>query len=205
MSNVVFLDTETTGLDPERHEVWDIALIDDEGEHEWHVRPQNFHTADEGALRITKFYERVRAAGYREETVVEGYPKRTTTVKRPNFWTPESRTAIAAEVAGRTANKHLVGAVPWFDARFLTAFLAREGYVPAWHYHMIDTETLAVGYLRGRQRRAGRGRSQNLTLPWDSHEISSLLGVTSDEASKHTAIGDARWARDTYEAVMGKE
>jgi oligoribonuclease (3'-5' exoribonuclease) len=29
--NVIFVDTETTGLDPERHELWDIALIEADG------------------------------------------------------------------------------------------------------------------------------------------------------------------------------
>lgn len=209
-NNVIFVDTETTGLDPNQHEVWDIALIEADGtEHEWHVRPQNLHSADEGALRITHFYERVKAAGYREETIEEGYPKRTKTVSYANFWTRRGRVSIASEIAALTANKHLVGAVPWFDARFLTNFMAREGYVPAWHYHMIDVETLAVGYLAAHSllRQAGRVNPEKVAYepPWESSAIALTLGINPDDAvfGKHTAIGDARWAKAIYEKVMG--
>jgi hypothetical protein len=207
--SVIFVDTETTGLDPERHEVWDIAMIEADGtEHEWHLRPENFHRADEGALRVTKFYERVKAAGYREETVEEGYPKRATKVSRANFWTPDSRVSVASQIGALTANKHLVGAVPWFDARFLAAFMAREGYVPAWHYHMIDVETLAVGYLAAYSllRQADRVNPEKVAYepPWESSALAITLGINPDNRAfgKHTAIGDARWAKAIYEKVM---
>jgi DNA polymerase III alpha subunit (gram-positive type) len=188
--HVVYVDVETTGLDPERHEVWDIALIDGATgeEHEFHIRPEHFHSADEGALRITKFYERVHAAGYIDEQIEEGYPKRTKTIKRPAFWTNRGRGSIAAEVAHLTANKHLVGAVPSFDARFIAGFLLREQIVPAWHYHLIDIEALAAGWL-------------GMKPPWDSDELNNRLGLPAP-TEKHTAIADARWARAVYERVL---
>lgn len=40
--NVAFVDTETTGLDPERNPIWEIAVIipdgPDHGEHVWQQR-----------------------------------------------------------------------------------------------------------------------------------------------------------------------
>jgi hypothetical protein len=204
--NVIFVDTETTSLDHERGEVWEVGLIENDGtEHEWRLFPQNLRAADEGALRITRFYERIEAAGFTEEFVEEGYPKRPRTVRRANFWTRESRDMIAGTIAALTANKHLVGAVPWFDARFLAGFMGREGYVPAWHYHMVDVETFAAGYLRGRQKRAGRGSTDAVQPPWSLAKIAEALNldITDPQFEKHTAIGDARLARAIYLKVMG--
>jgi hypothetical protein len=51
---VVFVDLETTGLDPARHELWDVGIVtDDDQEIEFHVRP-SLTTADPGALRLTR-------------------------------------------------------------------------------------------------------------------------------------------------------
>lgn len=199
---VVFIDTETTGLDPERHEVWEIALIETDGtEHVWRMAPRDLRAADENALRLTRFYERIEAAGYHEETIEEDYPKRTRVVKRPNFWTPETRRKIAHQVATLTAGKHIVGAVPWFDTRFLAGFLRREDFTPAWHYHLVDVEALAVGHLASMvTHEAGIP----LRPPWDSHALSRALGIPETPAEdRHTALGDARWARAIYEKVMG--
>lgn len=188
--HICFVDCETTGLDPERHEIWDIGLIEADGtEHEFHLRPEHFHSADEGALRVTKFYERVAAAGYIDETVEDGYPKRTRTIKRPAFWTNRTRGSMAGEIAHLTANKHIVGAVPSFDARFVTGFLMREQIVPAWHYHLIDVETMIAGRLQ-------------LEPPLNSDELSLAIGVDPAAYDRHTAIGDARWVKAQYEAVL---
>jgi oligoribonuclease (3'-5' exoribonuclease) len=187
--SVVFVDTETTGLDPEHHEVWDIALIEEDGtEHEWHLRPHSLHDADETALRLTRFYERVEEAGVREETIEEGYPKRARTVQRPRFWTRASAHQIAGEIATLTAGQHIVGAVPSFDARFLAKLLRSEGLAPAWHYHLIDVETLIAGRL-------------GLRPPLNSEDLSRAIGVEPQLFDRHTALGDARWVRAQYEAV----
>lgn len=186
---VCYVDVETTGLDPERHEVWDIALIEEDGtEHEFHVLPEHPRSADEAALRITRFYQRVAAAGVYEETIKEGYPPRSRTTKRASFWTRRSRRSIASEIAALTAGKHLVGAVPSFDARFLAGFLMREDHVPAWHYHLVDVETLIAGRL-------------GLKPPLKSEDLSRAIGVDPAQFERHTALGDARWVRAQYEAV----
>ena len=194
--NVIFVDTETTGLDPDRHEVWDIALIEDDGtEHEWHIRPAHPDRADPGALRITNFYSRTAAKEWRWLEQI-GPDK------------PRDAYSAASEIALLTANKHLVGAVPWFDAAFLSKFLLTRGQREAWHYHMIDVETLAVGWLAG-----GAGRlwspekaeppRETYQPPWNSNGLSLTLGVKTPDEDRHTAIGDARWAKAIYEKVMG--
>lgn len=96
---------------------------------------------------------------------------------------------VAKTIAHATAGQHLVGAVPSFDAAFLDVFLRRHSFVPAWHYHLVDVEALAAGKL-------------GIEPPWDSEELSEKLGVEPDRFDRHTALGDARWARAIYEAVF---
>jgi DNA polymerase III epsilon subunit-like protein len=165
--HVIYVDTETTGLDPERHEIWDIALIrGDTGEEiEYHIAP-NLSTADPTALRLTDYYKRVNGAHF--------------------SW--NSPSIAATMVARYTAGKHIVGAVPSFDAVFLERLLRRHNLAPAWHYHLIDIEALAAGYL-------------GMKPPWDSDELNQRLGLP-EVSGKHTAIGDARWAKAVYERVL---
>lgn len=171
MSGVAFIDTETTGLDPERHEVWEVGIIVDGFEHHYAIRP-DLTKADPTALNIGRFYER-------------------TTVFKWEWWTPK----LAAEtIARRLDGRHLVGAIPWFDDRFLRAFLNANGHQGTWHYHLIDVEALAVGYL------AAKG--EHVELPYRSKDLSRLVGVDPDDFEAHTALGDARWAKAVYEAVM---
>jgi len=182
MSNIIFVDTETTGLDPDRHEVWEIALIEEGGtEHEWRMKPERLRDADPGALRINHYYERIEAAS------------RSITGNTTTFFSLEGRGKIAWEVARLTSGKHLVGAVPSFDANFLEQFLVREGYRPAWHYHLVCCENLAAGRL-------------GIAPPWDSRELSAGLGLDKiDFGQKHTAIADARWAKAMYEAALDRD
>ena len=53
---------------------------------------------------------------------------------------------------------HVVGAVPNFDTERLALLLTRHGLSPQWHHHLIDVENLAVGWLAGRGTAASRSR-----------------------------------------------
>jgi hypothetical protein len=76
-----------------------------------------------------------------------------------------------------------------------------------WHYHLIDVEALAAGWLA-----AGidpddppAPTQDSCQPPWNSNELSLAVGVDPEQYDRHTALGDARWARDIYDAVMGKD
>jgi hypothetical protein len=203
---VVFIDTETTSLRPDRR-AWDVALIvredgADDVELQWFIDPDDLDlgNADPFALRIGHFYERHPA------------------VTDSNPWAggvdPESFVLRLVEAATRGA--HLVGAVPNFDADVLGTRMRAHGILPSWHYHLIDVETLVVGWINGVGSRAvdeAHMRDEDPPLidrsraapPWDSEVLSRLVGVEPPAgAERHTALGDARWARDMYDAVMGK-
>jgi DNA polymerase III epsilon subunit-like protein len=102
-------------------------------------------------------------------------------------WYVESRASAAESVAEITAGKYIVGAVPSFDAGMLDPWLRRNGQCLSWHYHLICCEALAAGLL---------GQEP----PWNSDDLSRNLGV--EPTDRHTALGDARWAKAMYEAVM---
>lgn len=182
MTGLCFVDCETTGLDPDRHEVWEVAIIrahhNDDGsglviEDEWQAfLPVDLTRADPNALRIGRYYQR--------------YPFPPSSGLADGVWPVEN---VAREVAYLTGGRHLVGAVPSFDAAFLSRLLVANGYQAAWHYHLVDVEALAAGRLMQ-------------PPPWNSDELTGRLGVTVDRDDRHTAMGDARWALRTYEAVM---
>lgn len=118
MTPLAFIDTETTGLDPDYHQVYEIGLLLEPDppcpalEYRWWL-PVDLTTASPDALRISRYYQR-----------------------RPD--TPDQPDDVANQLAALTAGTHLVGAVPSFDANFLTRFLHTHGHAPAWHYHLVD-------------------------------------------------------------------
>jgi hypothetical protein len=115
-------------------------------------------------------------------------------------WHPDvvSMKYAAQEIAQITAGAHVVGAVPNFDTERLALLLGRNGWVPEWHYHLIDVENLAVGYLSSLRLKT----SDELAPPWDSDALSSAVGVDPEHFERHTALGDVLWAMAIYDAVM---
>jgi oligoribonuclease (3'-5' exoribonuclease) len=121
MTDLVFLDTETTGLDPEKHEVWEIAWAVNDWSVEVRTLPHDLATADPEALRMNGYWQRGLIGA------------------------PDVRTDLMLKdiLKGNT----LVCANPTFDRMFLRK---RWGGEP-WHYRSIDVESmalLALGYER---------------------------------------------------------
>jgi DNA polymerase III epsilon subunit-like protein len=96
---------------------------------------------------------------------------------------------FAQSFAQLTWGCHLVGAVVSFDEERLRKLLRANGMCPGWHYHLVDCEALAAGKL-------------GMEPTGDSMELSAAMGVDPDQFDRHTALGDARWAKALYEAVM---
>jgi hypothetical protein len=196
-----FIDTETTGVHPGR-QVWEVAMIRREVGRNQEVQffvDVDLESADPFGLRVGGFYDRHPAGRWLSN---QGGP-----VEFPcgsDMGQHLDRATAAKVVARFTHGAHLVGAVPNFDAETLAPLLRENGLTPAWHYHLIDVENLAVGWLLGHA--AGMGTPLDLitaaTPPWKSDELSRAIGVEppSDE-ERHTALGDARWAMRLYDAI----
>lgn len=218
--DVVFVDTETFGLDPDLHAIWEVALIASGWEHRWvvDVAEDEIAAADPIALEMTRFHERhPQGDRFDRDAVPLGGALKA-----------EDRSTVAGAVDLITAGKHLVGAVPSFDEERLRSMLRAEGINPTWHYHLIDVEVLAVGYLAGRSWGARANDAPEVAdvgrrtltptvledvtarigtgdafLPWKSEDLSRAIGVDPDGFDRHTALGDARWAEAIYKRVLG--
>lgn len=189
---LVFLDTETTGLGLDA-DIWEFAAIrrhPDGQEIELH-------------LFIDHAVAKCRTL---PEAFLADHEKRWPT--HADQFTTQAKAAyeIAKFLAPDFHNgrAHIVGAVPDFDTSKLERLLTRHGFGPQWHYHLIDVENLAVGYLAGLARVGAWPPLDIPPLPWDSDELSRAIGVEPPTTERHTAMGDARWARDIYDRVMGK-
>lgn len=191
----MFLDLETTGVDEDRHCLYEIGLIlrhQEPGdtappvdvEYSWMIRPDLF-TADPFALRIGRYHERINKFGLHiaeyGEARVQAHPQDPTD-------THTSASAIASEVALLLDGARVVGAVPWFDEKFIHRFLRENGQAATNHYHLVDVEALAAG-------------ASGMQPPWDFNKVLAAYGLKYDESERHTALGDARMARDLYDAV----
>ena len=203
MTKICFIDTETTGLDPDRHAIWEVALITpDGGEHVWQF-PVDEMAADPFALNIGRYWERHWDTDNDVPVLNAIYEAHNAKSRRKNF--PDKGRAIrpdstwARRFRDLTAGYHLAGAVVSFDEERLRRLLHSLGVLHRWHYHLIDVEALAAGYLASMAH--GLDNLDPLQLPWDSDALSAALGVTVSDEDRHTALGDARWARAIYDAV----
>lgn len=186
MTRLIFLDTETTGLDSDRNEVWEVAAIVreldvpdtvdvDDVEHHWFLYV-NLEKADLIALNIGRYFERHPTMDDRSK--------------------PEAisnDTVFAREFFRLSIGATIVGAVPDFDTRFLSKLLKRNNLISAWHYHLVCVENLVAG-------------KYGMQPPWKSDELFYKLGYDTESVKyvegKHTAMGDARVVRDVYDLVM---
>jgi hypothetical protein len=176
VSALVFMDTETTGLSMD-DDIWEFAAI----------RREEDGTETEHHLFIEHSVKKCHA-------LPESF--QTDHIMRYDTRVALSRGAAAGYIAGLfTGRPHVVGAVPNFDTERLALLLKEFGFAPSWHYHLIDVENLAVGYL------AAKGILSD--LPWNSDELSQAVGVDVPTDERHTAMGDARWVKALYDAIVG--
>lgn len=201
---IVFLDTETTHLHPDLRRPWEIAMIKRLPDHSEQtatiiIGDVDLSRADRTSLNIGRFYERhpiYNGTVNANDPLTFGYPY----VLGESHWM--STEAQAAQVVDNwTAGAHLVGCVTDFDALTLDRMLRRHGRMPRWHYHLIDVENLAVGYLHAWAEREIEYAPE---LPWKSDELSEAIGVEPPtETERHTAMGDARWAMRMFDRITG--
>lgn len=186
---IAFVDTETTHLDAEIGDAWEVAVIlrefeDEEAtdtEYVWQFTP-DLTVADPESLRIGRFHERFQVPAPHEAAYTECVPM-----------LPMTRRAAVTAVVNILSGALLVGSNPGFDDRFLRKLLGPGS--AQWHYRPYDIVQLAAAKV---------GVEKAGPLPWASYDLSRAVGVEPPaKGVAHTALGDARWARDVFDAVMG--
>ncbi|PVB24449.1 hypothetical protein [Mycobacteroides abscessus] len=199
MNDIVFMDTETLGLDIDAP-IWEFAAIRRAPEGtETQLHIQIHHHPDSWLTGPDALPEQF-AADYRDR------------FDAGHAWVPSGAArAIASFLSG---GPHIVGAVPSFDTARISHQLLRPALIPdPWHYHLIDIENVVMGYLHGVAARAidearMRGEEPHPALvnrpgpPYKSDDLSRAVNVDPNDFDRHTAMGDVLWTRAQWDAVM---
>lgn len=177
--NLAFIDTETTGLNPDYHEVIEFACIiarqvprEGKGptieiveEFEMKIKPEHLERAEEEALRVN---------GYNEADWIFA-------IDQKNAWEH-----IAKKVAGCNMVSHNIT----FDHAFVTKSLERYGVENTFHFHKIDTISMAFARLYDVPQ------AERFSLK----ALCELFKV--ENAKAHTALADTRALVEVYKKMM---
>ena len=173
-----FIDTETTGFNPDKHELIEIAGIVVEMENprdlstyhvieefEYKIHPERIHDADPAALRVNHY--------------------------DPSRWTH----ALTLEAAMKLVGEKTTGAVMVshnisFDAGFVDKAFRLSGMANPMHYHRIDTVSMAHALLQGNQD------VDHLSL----RSLCHYFGIVQD--TQHEALADTRALFELYKKLM---
>ena len=172
MDAIAFIDTETTGLDPARHELIEVGVI--------RVAADTLEEIDSTCVRVRP--ERIEDADPRA-LAINGYSERdwkdAPTLVEALFW-------IAPLLEGAILAGHNVG----FDRAFLQAAWKRAGVVPPpMDHHILDTTSLAWPLFAS-------GATKSLSL----NTVCTHLGI--ERIEKHRALDDARASLNVARSLM---
>jgi DNA polymerase III alpha subunit (gram-positive type) len=179
LHNLAFIDTETTGTDPERHEIIELAVIiarqvprEGKGpmleiieECEWKIKPEHMERAEEQALRVNGYNEVDWMFALDRKKVMEEFSKKT-----------QSCTFVSHNLV--------------FDYGFVQKALAETQVENRMHYAKIDTISLAFARLYDAPQ------ADKFSLRF----LCELLKVENTKA--HTALADTRALVQVYRKLM---
>jgi DNA polymerase-3 subunit epsilon len=171
--NLFFVDTETTGLDPTKSEILQVAVI----------------LTDPTSLKVIEKYQ-ARLKPLNPDRIdpkaaaVNGYKAEDYT---------EATCAPRAEVASNLC-RIMKGALPVgqnikFDVGFIDAFLRGENVKPTWHYHSLDTMNLAWPFFQAKKI--------------DAFNLDALCALFKVERpAVHSAVADIEATYKVYLELM---
>lgn len=178
---LVFLDTETTGLDPHHHEIIEICMV---------KHSHEIASTIECPERVSQVYEMImpewpdrldpKAAEVNGFTVAE--------------W--EGKGAIgfhecANEIADYIEGCTLVGFNPWFDIRFIMSELSRVGHkAPHFNYHALDLCSMAYPL-----------KAMGLIEGVSAKRICEFFEI--DYSAAHRACNDVELSIECYRRLLG--
>lgn len=181
---LVSVDIETTGLDPTRHETWEVAIVPLEGRQGRRIDPRGYQLpvslvgADSKALEVGGFRERY-----------EMPPTATISMRHlPNgTGTLELLDEGLRWLHTELTDAHLLGCSVHFDAAFLAELFRRHGLGPEpWHHRYLDLGSYAAGAWGAKKPLSSKAMSDR---------------VPNFDA--HNAFSDALWNVQVYNFIRG--
>ena len=177
--DLVFVDTETTGLDPFATEVIEIAVVRVRQEWAGGQKPV-FTVVDEWSSKIKPTHiETANPASLR----INGYT--------PDMWVD----ALQAEEVFKTFAEKTAGAIMVahnvaFDAEFIGRNFHKYKIENKMHYHRLDTVSMAYAQL------------QNIPeMPrYSLGELCKYFGITNER--QHSALSDARACFEIFKKLI---
>lgn len=178
--NLAFIDLETTGLDPEKHEIIELGCllarqIPQAGkgsklevieEFDFKIKPKHIETAEPDAL------------------IKNGYSE--------GEWLFAADLEQALEtLADKTESASMVAHNVTFDWNFLNKAFSTTGIKNKMHYHRIDTMSMAFAKLYDNER------AQAFSLG----ALAEFFGIKNERA--HTAMADIRTTFEIYKKLLG--
>ncbi len=177
--NLAFIDVETTGLNPDLHEIIDLGLVlarqvpqegkgpalELIGEYEYKIIPERVFNADPESLKIN---------GYAPENWKNAKPLK------------EALEDFAEKTRGASFVAHNVA----FDLAFVNRAFEYAGVKNLMHYHKIDTISLAFAKLYHDPK------VEKFSLRF----LCEYFGIKNENA--HTALSDARATFEVYQKLM---
>ncbi len=177
--NLAFIDVETTGVDHEKHEIIELALIvvkqkeregkgpsiEIVGEYEWKIKPERLEDAEEEALRINGYNEVDWLFAGPLNNVLEDFNKKA-----------EGCIFVSHNLT--------------FDYNFIMQAYKKTGIENRMHYGKLDTISLAFGRLYDAPQ------ANKFSLKF----LCELLKVENVKA--HTALADTRALVEVYKKLM---
>lgn len=185
MTKIAFLDTETTGLSPRYNEIMEVAYITrelkdpDKGDVCGFVPDQETH--------FSLYFDPQRADMKALEVNRYYARQRELEAIRLDQWHAVEK--MVRDLRGVV----IVGNNPQFDLRFIERFLINHGVSnpTPWNYHPVDLKALVMGHAPGSPQ-----------PPWRTGDVAEVVGVPIPNGY-HSALVDARWNRDVYDAFYG--
>ncbi len=179
LHNLAFIDTETTGTDPNLHEIIELAVIiarqvprEGKGpkleiieECEWKIKMVHPEKAEEQALRVNGYNEVDWMFAIDRKKAMEEFAKKT-----------QSCTFVSHNLV--------------FDYNFITKAFDETGVDNRMHYAKIDTISLAFARLY----------DAPLADKFSLRYLCELLKVENTKA--HTALADTRALVEVYRKLM---
>jgi DNA polymerase III epsilon subunit-like protein len=182
--NLISVDIETTGLDPEQHEVWEVAVVPVHAPQSAYCYqlPVTLAGAEKEALEIGRFEDRYLhpRAG---KSALRDLGHLSCAEEAPM---QQALRDIYIDLSGA----RLLGCSVHFDARFLEALFRRAGYgVPApWHHRHLDLGSFAGGAWGAKSALSSQAMTDRIPNP-----------------GAHDALADARWNVEVYRRIVDGE